>query len=442
MRTKHGRCKGTGTVYKSGGRWYGRITVHGKRTTIPTQCTTREDAVRFMDKYTVPFRAAENRAKLEHIASEIRLIDGDIDEARRRANDLPLDMAWQKAVEGKQLATSTKWHYKAAFTLLRKFVALRRLDVMRMSQITLSIAEEFRDYAAERYRPSTARLHLETLKTSWMLISDPDGRGNPWRGLTVPGRKRPIGNLTDGELEAVMQSARRRDGDYAFLFELAANTCMRLSDCCLLRWENIDMKRRVITFVPHKLRRHGKSVHLPMSRRVCEIIASRAGDGPQAGYVSPRLARHYMNCSIRRILLQIFASAGIPPHTNRSFHSLRVHGITRLLENGIPLATVQAIAGHASPEMTQHYYRLDVERTRAALDGLDMCTYRRVGNTIRADTVTITTEEYHRLKAYEALLRSAALDRLGGSSPASTTPPLPALPGPQTTSCSTPPRTP
>lgn len=389
MRTKKGRSKGSGTLYKSGGRWYGRITVNGKRITVPTKCTVREDAVRFMDNYTLPFRAGDNKAKIEHLVSEIRLLDGDVEEARRRANDLPLDSAWEKAVEGKQLAKSTQWHYKAAFALLRKFLADHHPEAVMMSQVTKTIAEGFWDYAAGRYRPSSVRLHLETLKTSWRPISGPDGRSNPWMGLTVRGRKRPIGDLTDGEVEAVVQAARRRDGDYAFLFNLAECTCMRLSDCCLLTWESVDMARRVITFVPHKLRRFGKSVQLPMSQRVYELISSRAGDGPQKGYVSPRLARHYTNCSIRRILLQIFASAGIPPHSNKSFHSLRVHGITRMLENGVPLATVQAIAGHASAEMTMHYYRCDLDRARAALDGLSMSTPGRGG--IRHDPSPATT---------------------------------------------------
>ena len=122
--------------------------------------------------------------------------------------------------------------------------------------------------------------------------------------------------------------------------------------------------------MPQKLRRYGRPIQLPMSRRLHEILVSRSVHGGRTGYVSPRLARTYQGGSVREALGRVFAAAGIPPRSGKSFHSLRVHAITKMLESGIPLATVQAIAGHASPEMTQHYYRLDIDRAREAIDRL------------------------------------------------------------------------
>lgn len=186
----------------------------------------------------------------------------------------------------------------------------------------------------------------------------------------MPGRSTPHKDLTEVEFDAVMMEASKIGGEIGYLFEVAAETAMRISDCALLRWETIDMERRVITFVPQKLRRYGRPIQLPMSRRLHEILSSRSVDGGRTGYVSPHLARTYQGGSVREALGRVFAAAGIPPRSGKSFHSLRVHAITKMLEAGIPLATVQAIAGHASPEMTQHYYRLDIDRAREAIDRL------------------------------------------------------------------------
>ena len=36
----------------------------------------------------------------------------------------------------------------------------------------------------------------------------------------------------------------------------------------------------------------------------------------------------------------------------------------------MPLAQIQGMVGHVSPEMTQHYYRQDAEAARGILDKL------------------------------------------------------------------------
>jgi hypothetical protein len=49
-------------------------------------------------------------------------------------------------------------------------------------------------------------------------------------------------------------------------------------------------------------------------------------------------------------------------------HSLRVAGVSNLLDAGIPLAMVAAIAGHHSLAMTMHYYKADKEVLRLTLE--------------------------------------------------------------------------
>lgn len=374
-----------GTLYKSGGRYYGRISINGKRITVATHCTKRVDAERYLLRYTLPMRAGDDKAKLEHLAAEIRRIDADIEEERRRANDYQLDELTPRVIAARQLSKSTRIDYRAAIGGLCRFVENKHQDIVRMSEITSDIATQFRDYLAEHVKSTTVNLYLGKLKASWSALSPTSP--NPWRRLKVSGRSTPRLDLTEDEFEAVMAEARKTGGDVAYMFELASSTAMRMSDCCLLKWSNIDMGRRTITFVPQKLRRTGKTIQIPMSRTVFSLLSSRAVEGSNRGYVSPKLASAWSCNFAQRRARRVFTAAGIPPRSGKSFHSLRVHAITRMLDGGIPLATVQSIAGHASAEMTQHYYRLDIDRAREAIDRLSASNgHEEVEETVKPPT--------------------------------------------------------
>lgn len=364
---KTGRLS-TGTLYKSRGMYYGRITVNGKRMTVATHCTTRTEAERFLVRYTLPMRAGGTKEKLERIAAEIRLIDADAEEARRVATDYPLDELTERIYSLRSMSKSTKIDYRAAIGSLCRFVQEKHPDIARMSEITKDAAREFRDHIAEHVKPGTVNLYLGKLKATWSTLSPTSP--NPWRGLKVAGRSTPRMDLTEDEFEAVMEEARKTGGDVEYMFEMASSTAMRMSDCCLLRWDSVDLSRRTLTFVPQKLRRTGKTVQIPMSRAVLSLLSARAVEGSNRGYVVPKLARAWGCNFAQRRARRVFTSAGIPPNSGKSFHSLRVHAITKMLDGGIPLATVQAIAGHASPEMTQHYYRCDLDHAREAIDKL------------------------------------------------------------------------
>lgn len=366
-----------GTLYKSRGMYYGRVTVNGKRVTVATRCTKREEAERFLDEYTIPLRAGNDKARLEHLAAEIRCIDADVEEAKRRASDYQITDILQRMISVRPMSKSTRIDYRAAIGALCRFVEDNRPGIERMSQITNDVARDFRDYLTERIKPGTVNLYLAKLKAAWSALAEGAGLQNPWRRLKVSGRSTPRLDLTEDEFKSVMDEARITGGDVEYMFLLASETAMRMSDCCLLRWSNIDMGRRTISFTPRKLIRTGKTVQIPMSRTVFSLLSTRAVEGSNRGYVVPKLARAWGCNFAQRRARRVFTAAGIPPNSGKSFHSLRVHAITKMLEAGIPLATVQAIAGHASPEMTQHYYRCDIDRAREAIDRLSQSNGHR-----------------------------------------------------------------
>ena len=76
--------------------------------------------------------------------------------------------------------------------------------------------------------------------------------------------------------------------------------------------------------------------------------------------------------SLRKEAAKRAAEQGIDPtpFANLRFHDWRHTAVTRLAEGSESMATVQAIAGHLSPKMTQHYTHIRDQAKRRAVDAL------------------------------------------------------------------------
>jgi integrase len=69
--------------------------------------------------------------------------------------------------------------------------------------------------------------------------------------------------------------------------------------------------------------------------------------------------------------------AGIAPakEAQKGLHSLRHTLATRLLQAGVPLETVAGVLGHASPDSTRLYTRVDLTALRSAALDLEGVRY-------------------------------------------------------------------
>lgn len=80
--------------------------------------------------------------------------------------------------------------------------------------------------------------------------------------------------------------------------------------------------------------------------------------------------------NVRRILNRVLDAAGIPRRNDRGekvdIHALRHCAITRFARAGVPLAQVQAIAGHSDPKLTARIYtHLELDDLRGAVQFLE-----------------------------------------------------------------------
>lgn len=147
------------------------------------------------------------------------------------------------------------------------------------------------------------------------------------------------------------------------LFTLAMMTALREGDICTLKWTDIDFREMVIRKRMNKTRR---TVEIPLANDLCAYLKSLQ-DGNDSEYVLPDHAKMYsenptgVSYRVKNFLERIGIQTTRTPEGRsravsvKDLHSCRHTFCYYAGIRGIPLAVVQSIVGHMSPEMTKHY---------------------------------------------------------------------------------------
>ncbi len=160
---------------------------------------------------------------------------------------------------------------------------------------------------------------------------------------------------------------------------LLAMTGLRIGELLALRWQDVDLENRFLSvnqsvyeghFDEPKSRRSKRRV--PLGPKSLEIIRSfhRSNVIPSALIFSARngspLSRRNL---LNRQLKPVCKSLGL---VGANWHWLRHAHATLLDSVGAPLGTVQALLGHASPEITREIYIRSVpENARKAVEEVE-----------------------------------------------------------------------
>jgi integrase len=196
------------------------------------------------------------------------------------------------------------------------------------------------------------------------------GRSDLVDAVNLAGVKRfhaiiPI--LSDDDAELVVRACASgvvsaRD---AAITLLALTTGLRACDIVELRMGDIDWRGQTIGIVQQKT---GNPLTLPlpalvMGKLADYVLDERPGSGDDHVFlrsVAPhtRLADH---ASVHRVTVETFRKAGVTD-VKAGTRLLRHNAASRLLAAAVPLPTISAVLGHASPESTNLYMSVDRER--------------------------------------------------------------------------------
>jgi len=181
-----------------------------------------------------------------------------------------------------------------------------------------------------------------------------------------PGRQRPI---KPKELEAILAAFKRADSRFARrVVQAALLTGCRLGEILDLRAEEVDLRAKLIDLSRTKQNRNhqivvtpplaavlGEALAEPKRKGVVHVFVSRKG----VPYTVDGFSKHFAHVADRAKLPDI------------TFHDLRRHVGTLLINAGERLEVVSKLLGHSNVAVTQRSYaHMATDATRAAFSRL------------------------------------------------------------------------
>lgn len=422
-RKNHYRERGTGSIYKKGNRFYLKIRINEKaksyilRDKNDLPVTTRVEAEKAAALLRPVLRAEQKE--------EIALYIADAKKLRKQAA-ITVDEIWKsflKQSDISEIAQKTLSSYGSVIKLFLEWLRKKHPEIIRPNQINADTAVEyFNDLWATNVSCETYNSYRKSLCVVFKHVLDAAGmEENPFQQVprkTVNTETRK--NFTSEQVQAIFDGFRtgffytsEQEGlgpgrkrvrklvtqEYVPLYKdemfVLLNLCCwtgcRGQDGCLMKWENIDLGRQQITYIPQKTARKTsyRSVTLPIHPNLLEALqtarswVSRNMQGED--YIIPQVAHRYQSnpSGIQKDVMKIIRCATGLETTGKkrtahrvrnpnlySLHSFRHTFVSFCANAGVPLDVVASIVGHGSTAMTRHYAHISDEAKGKAIEAL------------------------------------------------------------------------
>lgn len=235
--------------------------------------------------------------------------------------------------------------------LAEKFPIVKTIENIN-GQIAAAYAKQLTD---DGLKTKTRKNLIGELVAVWKLLEKASrGITNPWRDLMPRDTDGQRGKaFTPDHEKRVLEAAQRVGKDWYPLSVLMRQTGLRYGDVARLTWaEIVD---GVIRTDPHKTKRHGISVAIPLTAEAQSAIGSleRRGD-----FLFPLHSELYGNRGrqAREILnfREVLTAAGLAD-AGYTVHSWRHTAATRLAASGADIETRKRILGHTVDETARRY---------------------------------------------------------------------------------------
>ena len=393
------RAKGAGTIQKHGKTWRAVWVVDGKIFTKSTGTSNQREAEKKLAEFVAPYRLKMEAGKEAKAAKEASRagLDGTATALSASARDkrvaagrlaVPLSKAWEtfnSSLSRKPISPATSRMYESRWDAFLAWMKKNRPGMASVADVDADAAVGFMQSVKKRWAPKTYNDYRALLLMVWRVLDKPAGLDgfNPWQEIkTLDKETHTRRELTVEELARVVGSL---DGEMRVLFAIGIYTGLRLGDCVALDWGAVDLVRGFIQWTPHKTKKHGTIVRIPLFPALASILAETPAKR-RRGLILPTLAEEYRvhNSYVSERVQRVFAAAGIdtqgdtgranPKNTKTTrkavevgFHSLRHTFVSLCANAGVPLHIVQAIVGHTNEAMTTHYFHVSDDALRGAV---------------------------------------------------------------------------
>lgn len=335
--------------------------------------------------YPVQIKTFNTRAEAEAWA---RLIESEIDRgvfvSRAEAESTTLAEALDRY--DREIAASKKGYvqeasllriWKSTVIASRPMASVRSADIaklrddwLKQTNPPLKPASVVRRLAVLSHVFSIARKEwgMESLLNPLELVRKPPANNARTRRIAAETDTESGRQTEAGELERVV-AASGSDLLPAIIW-LAVETAMRRGEIVDLRWEHVDLRRRVAHLPDTK---NGSSRDVPLSTRAVEVLKeqqkasrTRSNDGRVFPIRSDAATRAFERAVERARAVYITECKGAGKAPSKSylmdlrFHDLR-HEATSRLASIFPMHELAKITGHRDPRMLMRYYHPHAE---------------------------------------------------------------------------------
>ncbi len=382
---KKKRSKGAGHLFKRGSVFYLQFDVNGKRKKVSLGVTNQRQAEKKASEILEPLREGTTKEKIAvHIGKARELISH---------REIVLDDAWEKFSinQRKDLSDGTRGNYERQWEAFKSWVEDKHPEVTQLAHVTEDIALEYAEKLDKVDHLSTSAFnqHRGTLIRIFRRLSKQAGiHENPMEEMeakAAPGITRK--ELNEVQIMQVLNKFEDPDfkimhkDEMRVLFHMGTWTGLRLKDCILMKWENVNLDSNRIFCIPVKTKAHGNTVIIPIHPSLRKEL-DKAEAWRNNEYILPEVSARYLAkpTTLKKDVVKVFSECGFVTNQqvgNRKkktnvigFHSLRHSFVSFCAKAGVPLPVVQAIVGHGNPAMTRHYVHIGEESVKQAIDAL------------------------------------------------------------------------
>lgn len=326
----------------SGGRWYYSFTVGRKR--------VQKSA------YTDNYREAVVEAQKAYDAALYEFKNPTMP-------PILLSDALANVIDNPKLSVATKRVYSKSRD---KLLGLTRKKIWHFPPEKLlheisntDIRELVKNRLNEGNSESTANLELFLLKNAQTLHADEYATNTKLQIKQTQTEARDRA-FTDVEIRAIIDKLSAIDVPQAplavVLFQVLLATGARLSEIIESKSSQYDTTNLTFDVIRTKTAKTARKAVIPLPESVCDVLMPYL-DKPQ-----PFSASTHAVLLLRKAIDEVcnVDAHGLPvDHLDRCvIHTTRHTFVTRLLERGVPLATVQYMTGHRSPRMLMRYNKV------------------------------------------------------------------------------------
>jgi integrase len=326
------------TIYKRGKRWYLNYTVEGKRRQKSLGACSEIEARVALSAAEIEIRTGENPLTPQ---TEYRLTD-----------ILPEVHEWY------QLRHPASYER----TLIFQGHLLPYFGNVHLTEINTPLITKYQTSRMEAVSIPTINKevgHLQkllNLAVEWELIAKNPLASKNWK-LENPESKPPR-YFEKRELQRLYEF----HPESAPLWQILAGTGMRRKEAMNLKWVDIKDGELHILSTSQRRNKTGKWRQIPMSPNVKKALSQLPRDSE---FVFPQMDHRNFSRKFERHLQRLNIK-------NASLHTLRHTFCSHLASNGVPLRTIQILAGHSSFSTTERYAHLAPKHLHDAVQGLDL----------------------------------------------------------------------